>query len=268
MSVITLTTDFGLSDWFVGAMKGVILGINPAAQIVDITHQVPAGDIRAGGFALAACHQFFPQKTIHIAVIDPGVGSDRSAIAVQTKNHFFIGPDNGVLSPALEQNEIVAIHRLENRKFHSATVSRTFHGRDVFAPVAAHLSRGIAIRNLGSRATDRVHLRIPQAKTTRGRIEGEVLYIDRFGNAITNISKDQLDTFERGKVKVRVSVAVGKQTLPVDQFYEQVPAGHGLALIGSTNYLEIAVNGGNAARQFKLIPGSRIVLKEEKYPEV
>src|SRR5947207_396860 len=133
-SVVTLTTDFGSHDWFVGTMKGVILGINPKASTVDITHELPPGDVRAGGFALAASYSFFPTGTVHVTVVDPGVGSRRRAIAVQTSKYFFIGPDNGVLSWALRKEKVRAIHGLENEQYFPRSISRTFHGRDIFAP--------------------------------------------------------------------------------------------------------------------------------------
>ncbi len=149
MRAITLTTDFGLGDWFVGTMRAVILGIHPRANVVDITHGIPPGDIRAGAFALMASCRFFPRGTVHVAVVDPGVGSRRRAIAVRSANHFFVGPDNGVLSWALGLEEIKTIRLLENPEYFLAPVSRTFHGRDIFAPVAAHLSRGLRASRLG-----------------------------------------------------------------------------------------------------------------------
>ena len=145
--IITLTTDFGTKDWFVGSMKGVILGIQPEVLVVDITHDVSSGDIRGGAFALAASYSFFARGTIHLAVVDPGVGSDRAAIAVQTADYLFIGPDNGVLSWALRQESIKSIRKLENEKLFLRSISHTFHGRDIFAPVAAHLSKGWPSRN-------------------------------------------------------------------------------------------------------------------------
>ena len=154
MRLITLTTDFGTRDWFVGTMKGVILGIQPRARVVDITHEIGGGEVRAGAFALRASYSFFPQGTVHIAVVDPGVGSPRRALAVQTANYFFVGPDNGVLSFALMRERIKSIHALENEKYFLKPVSRTFHGRDIFAPVAAHLSRGVSIQTFGPRLKD------------------------------------------------------------------------------------------------------------------
>src|SRR6185437_8130238 len=149
MNIITLTTDFGLADWFAATMKGVILSIQPDAHIVDMTHDIRPGDIRAGAFALAAGCRFFPKATIHVAVVDPGVGSERRAIAVRTSDYFFVGPDNGVLSLALAGENIKAIHRITNERLFRHPISNTFHGRDIFAPVAGHLSKGLPVRRLG-----------------------------------------------------------------------------------------------------------------------
>lgn len=149
MNIITLTTDFGARDWFVGAMKGVILGINPRASIVDVTHEIPGGDVRGGAFVLAASYRFFSRGTVHVAVVDPGVGSRRDAIAAQTVDYFFVGPDNGVLSLALSGEKIKVIRRLENKKFFLKPVSQTFHGRDILALVAAWLSKGTPCPKLG-----------------------------------------------------------------------------------------------------------------------
>src|SRR5208283_126339 len=164
MNLITLTTDFGTRDWFVGTMKGVILSRCPRAAIVDITHEIPAGDIRAGAFALAAGCRFFPKGTVHVAVVDPGVGSARHAIVVQTANYFFVGPDNGVLSFALAKEKIKTIRRLENKGIFLQPVSCTFHGRDIFAPVAARLCRGFPIHKLGPLQKDFVRLPWPEPR--------------------------------------------------------------------------------------------------------
>jgi len=184
MRLITLLTDFGMKDWFVGAMKGVILSLQPRATVVDITHEIPTGDVRAGAFALAASYWLFPRGTIHLAVVDPGVGSQRKAIAVRTTDYVFLGPDNGVLSWALARQKVRAIHALENEHYFLRNVSRTFHGRDIFSPVAAHLSRGVSIKRLGPPLLDFQRLEWPEPRQRKGRIEGQVVYIDRFGNAI------------------------------------------------------------------------------------
>ena len=196
MSLITLTTDFGSEDWFVGVMKGVILGIAPRAAIVDITHGISPGDVFAGAFALAASCRCFPRKTVHVAVIDPGVGGGRQAIVVQTRDYYFVGPDNGVLSLALEQESIRSIRRLQNRRFFRPDISNTFHGRDIFAPVAAHLSKGVAVAALGPELNDCVRLSLHPPAFKRGRLFGEVVYVDRFGNAITNVREADLTPFD------------------------------------------------------------------------
>src|SRR3989442_15159550 len=182
MQLITLATDFGFSDWFVGTMKGVILGIAPRAAIVDITHEIPAGDIRAGAFALRASYRFFPKGTVHVVVVDPGVGSERKAIVVETDNYFFIGPDNGVLSWALAKERIKTIRALENEHYFLHPISGTFHGRDIFAPVAAHLASGVPTRKLGPVSKDFMRLPWPEPKRARNRIEAKIVCIDRFGN--------------------------------------------------------------------------------------
>lgn len=256
MQIITLTTDFGTQDWFAGTMKGVILGIAPRAAIVDITHDIPAGDIRAGAFALAAGYQFFPKGTVHVAVVDPGVGGARKAIAVQTANYFFVGPDNGVLSPALAREKIKTVHRLENTNYFLRPVSHTFHGRDIFAPIAAHLSRRVSIRKLGAAQKDFTGLSWPQPRVQRNRIEGEIVFIDRFGNAITNIESAVLNAPNHLEV-----LAGRKRLCPVRTFYQSVPVSRAVAVPGSSGFLEIAINGGSAARRFGLKVGDRISVR-------
>ena len=256
MQIITLTTDFGTKDWFVGTMKGVILGIAPRAAIVDLTHEIPAGDIRAGAFALAAGYRFFPEGTVHVAVIDPGVGGARKAIAVQTANYHFVGPDNGVLSWALAKEKIKSVRRLKNSDNFLQPISQTFHGRDIFAPVAAHLSCGALIRKFGPAQKDFVRLRWPQPRVRRNRIEGEVVFVDRFGNAMTNIENGGLNT--RRDLEI---FAGPKRLCQVKAFYQSVPAGHAVAVPGSNGFLEIAVNGGSAAKRFGLKIGDRVHIR-------
>jgi S-adenosyl-L-methionine hydrolase (adenosine-forming) len=254
--IITLTTDFGRQDWFVGAMKGVILRLNPRATIADLSHEVPAGDIRSGAFVLAAGCCYFPKGTVHVAVVDPGVGSARSAIAVRTADYFFVGPDNGVLSLALAREKVLSIRRLTEERFFLRPVSRTFHGRDVFAPVAAHLSRGVSARKLGPAEEDFVRLPWRESRTRSGCVEGEIIYVDRFGNAITNITTASLPAREK------YGVFVGRKRVgPVREFYQSVPIGETVAVPGSAGFLEICVNGGSAAKKLKLRIGSGVSLR-------
>lgn len=261
MQIITLTTDFGTQDWFVGTMKGVILNIAPDARIVDLTHGIAAGDIRAGAFALAAGCRFFPHGTVHVAVVDPGVGSARSAIAVQTANYFFVGPDNGVLSLALAREKIKAIRRLTNEKYFLRPVSRTFHGRDIFAPIAAHLSRGVAVGKLGPARKDLVMLPWPEPQTRGNRVAGEVVFLDRFGNAITNLENSLLRSPAGGAI-----YAGRKHCAPVKPFYQSVPPGAAVAVPGSSGFLEIAINGGSAAERLGLRVGDRVSLRRDSGP--
>jgi S-adenosyl-L-methionine hydrolase (adenosine-forming) len=260
VSVITLTTDFGTGDWFVGTMKGVIASLAPKTTVIDLTHDLPPGDIRAGAFALAASHRFFPKGTIHVAVVDPGVGSRRRAIAVQTANGVFVGPDNGVLSLALAKEKLRAIHALENEACFLKPVSQTFHGRDIFAPVAAHLSRGVPIQKLGPALGDFVRLDWPEPRVRRGGLEGEVVYIDRFGNAITNLE----GKLEEGSGPASCEVhAKRRWNCPLKTFYQAVPPERPVATVGSSGFLEIAVNGGSAEKVLSLRIGTRVVLRAQ-----
>jgi S-adenosyl-L-methionine hydrolase (adenosine-forming) len=252
--IITLTTDFGASDWFVGSVKGVILSINPHAQIIDISHQIAPGDIASGAFILANACSFFPPGAIHVAVVDPGVGSQRAALIVQTRIGFFVGPDNGLFSIVLEQHPPLQVRRLMNPRFFRASVSATFHGRDVFAPAAAHLSRGTALSAFGPRQAD--YCRLPRAVivTEPGILTGEISYVDRFGNAITNIPGSSMSPTGRPRLRVK------RRSLRLVTHYQAGPPGQPIALVGSHGYIEIAVNGGSAARLLRLNPGMSVKL--------
>jgi S-adenosylmethionine hydrolase len=257
MNVITLTTDFGYADWFAGAMKGVVLRLHPRATVVDISHDIQSGDIWAGAFALAASYRFFPRGTVHVAVVDPGVGSQRAALAVQTLDYFFVGPDNGILSLALRQERIQVIHRIENEKYFLHPVSRTFHGRDIFAPVAAHLSRSVPCSRLGPTSKDMKELAWPEVQRDRHGLRGQVVYVDRFGNAITNLSNELLHR-RRGRWTLWRN---GKELCAVEAFYEAVAKGKLVAVPGSSGFLEIAINGGSAAIEWGLRNGSKVMLR-------
>lgn len=258
MHILTLTTDFGTRDWFVGTMKGVALGINPRAAVVDITHEIPPGDIRAGAFALMAGCRFFPKGTVHVVVVDPGVGSQRRAIAAQTVNYTFVGPDNGVLSWALAGEKVKTIRQLENAKYFLKTISRTFHGRDIFAPAGAHLGRGLPLKELGRELKDFIRLPWPEPTSRGNDVRGEVVYIDRFGNAITNIATGLIT--RRGRLSCE-AIGDRKMRCALAEFYGAVPAGSPTALIGSSGFLELAVNGGSAAKRFGLKIGGAVIVR-------
>jgi S-adenosyl-L-methionine hydrolase (adenosine-forming) len=253
MAIITLTTDCGSRDWFVASMKGVILGVNPQVTIVDNTHEIPAGDIRAGAFALAASCRCFPRLTVHVAVVDPGVGSSRAAIVVRTADHFFVGPNNGVLSLALTQEKVLEIRQIENQSLLRQPVSHTFHGRDVFAPIAARLTQGVLLDTLGAKLPDYARLEWVQSKIVGGVLRGEIIYIDRFGNCITSIG-----TVSNAAGKVRVA---GTIECEFRRTYSDVTPGPPVALIGSTGFLEIAINGAHAAQVLGLKIGDPVEVK-------
>ncbi len=258
MGTITLTTDFGTRDWFVGTLKAVILGLHPRANEVDITHEIPPGDIRAGALALMASCRCFPKNTVHVAVVDPGVGSQRQAIAVRTANGFFVGPDNGVLSWALALEKFKTIRLLEDRRYFLKPVSQTFHGRDIFAPVAAHLSRGLPVTRLGRELKEFVRVPWPQTVKQHGKVQGEIVYIDRFGSVITNIGGGLISGEGTGMCEI---MGARKGRAALAEFSGAVSINCPVAVMGSSGLLEIAVNGGSAARQFGLKIGDKATVR-------
>ncbi|HEX8748246.1 MAG TPA: SAM-dependent chlorinase/fluorinase, partial [Pyrinomonadaceae bacterium] len=193
LSVVSLLTDFGTSDYFVGAMKGAVLRVNPRVRIVDITHEIPPHDIYTGAFTLMAAYGSFPEKTVHVAVIDPGVGSERRPILAVSRDYFFVGPDNGLFGYVYEREEQVRVFHLTNERYFSGSVSATFHGRDLFAPVAGAVSLGVDPSELGREITDYVRLESLAVRVAGpGQVEAAVIHIDRFGNCITNITRECL----------------------------------------------------------------------------
>jgi len=262
--VIALLTDFGTRDHYAGTMKGVALAICPDATLVDISHDLPAHDVLAGALELAAAYKYFPAGTIFLVVVDPGVGSARRGIAAESGDYKFVAPDNGVLTAVLDEHAPKKLVELSERRYARPTVSRTFEGRDRFAPAAAWLAKGIELAALGRPAGTIQRLDIPQPKAGDDRIEGQILRVDRFGNLITNIDRK---TFERlsagapgtpgapGKIDVRVGPhAVSK----VVSTYSDVASGEVCALFGSTDHLEIAANGANAAETLSLGRGAPV----------
>jgi S-adenosylmethionine hydrolase len=230
VTVITLLTDFGTADYFVGAMKGVILSLNPQAVIADITHEIPAQDVAAGAFTLLAAYDTFPAGTIHVAVVDPGVGSARRPIVVSAGEHLFVGPDNGLFTHIYDREpSFQAFHITASQHFRQP-VSTTFHGRDIFAPSAAVLSTGVEPSSVGPRVTDPIRLTIP--------VEPAIIHIDRFGNLITNITRLP----EGARLWVN-----GTLISALRGFFGEESGADPFAIWGSAGFLEIAVNGGSAA---------------------
>ncbi len=253
--IITLTTDFGTRDPFVGIMKGVILGLAPEARIVDLTHAVPAQAVVAGAHVLRSALPWFPPGTIHVAVVDPGVGTRRRALVVETRDACLVGPDNGLLSLAVPERSIRRIVDVSRSRRRLVPVSRTFHGRDVFAPIAAALATGARPSELGREVDAMKRLRSPQARRRGGTLLGEVLWVDGFGNLTTNVtSTDLAAAFGRR----RLSIRIGDHVVPLRSSYAAVPSGKALALVNSSNLLEIAVNHGSAAAALGLGPGAPI----------
>jgi len=244
VGIITLTTDFGERDPYVGMMKGVILSINPRARIVDISHGISAGSILEGSTIIKEAYRYFPSGTVHVGVIDPGVGGERRPIAVASKGHYFAGPDNGLFWPTIAADPLADVIHLTEKRYWMDAVSSTFHGRDIFAPVAAHLSRGIDLYLMGEKINDPIALAYPLVKREQDLLAGEVIRVDHFGNLITNITTENLAEFLSSE---GLSVAIGGMVLKgIHTTYGDASEGEPLALIGSSNMLEIAVNRGSA----------------------
>lgn len=255
--IITLLSDFGIQDGYVASMKGIMLGICPNVRLVDISHMVPPQDIRAGAFILATVFKDFPRGTTHLAVVDPGVGTERKAIAVKTPSYFFVGPDNGLFTWALLREDRVEARCIENPKYLLSGISSTFHGRDVFAPVAAHLAKGIEFSELGTLCTPCVSRWSAPVHGPDG-IHGEVIYIDRFGNAVTNVDRLMLrELSSPGSWTVHVKDHLIRRI--VLTYGDEAP-GTLMALVGSSGYLEIAINQGNAAVSYEIRTGDPVSL--------
>lgn len=248
MSIIALMTDFGTRDHYVAAMKGVILQINPKVTLVDISHEIGAQDLYHGAFVLRQSLPYFPAGTILAAVVDPGVGSSRRILAGRYHDRIVLAPDNGILSLVHRDADLQEIRSVENRRFFASTISSTFHGRDIFAPVAAHLSRGVSLSELGPPADRLEILDLPKPHFhPNGSIDGRIVLVDRFGNLISNISEVDLSPLRRSSAGVKDVQVAGRSVGPIRDTYSDVPAGQPLALVGSSQMLEIAVSAGSAA---------------------
>jgi S-adenosylmethionine hydrolase len=256
--IITLTTDFGASDHLVGAMKGVILNINPAARIVDINHGVVPYDILDGALSLASAYSFFPSRTIHVIVVDPGVGTDRRPILVSGEKQFFIAPDNGVLSTIYER-EACTVRHITAEHYFLNPVSPTFHGRDIFAPTAAWLSKAFQTEAFGEPVTDFVRFTMPKAKPNGQAVKGVVLRVDAFGNLMTNLTADDIPIGALGGGAIKIAVN-GKPVVKFAQTFAGGDPGEPIAVLGSAGYVEIAVNRGNAARTLGVNRGAEVTL--------
>lgn len=251
--IITLTTDFGEKDYSVGAVKGVILSISPEVKIIDITHQLQPFNLISAAFTLKHFYNYFPAGTIHLAVVDPSVGSKRKPILVQTGKYFFVGPNNGIFSGIDEPFEKI-IH-LTNSKFFLNPISSTFHARDIFAPVAAYLSLGVRIDEFGRPVSKIVKLRLPPVQFTKDKLFGEIIQVDNFGNLISNI---QLETV---KNRIKAIKIKGRTILHLRATFSKVAKGEILAYWGSAGFLEIGVNQGNVSEKLKAKIGEKVEIE-------
>ncbi len=262
MSCVSLVTDFGLCDNFVGVMKAVILKINPRTQIVDLCHEVFPQDILAAAFLLSSAYAYFPRGTVHLVVVDPGVGSKRKGIIVKTKDYFFVAPDNGVLSLVLQKESPLKIVEIINFRYFLRPVCSSFHGRDIFAPVAAHLSYGESIDNFGKSLTSYHKLEFPKIKISADTLAGEIIYIDRFGNLVSNIEKkDFFNIVKNNKYKIFVR---NKTINRLSEGYGDSAPLKPLALFDSFGFLEIAVNSHSAEKILNVNKGAAIKIVRDK----
>lgn len=257
--VVAFLTDFGTRDHYAGVMKGVVLSICPDVTVVDVTHDLPPHDLVAAAYELAATYRYFPPGTIFVTVVDPGVGSSRRGIAVEAGDWKFVAPDNGVMTMVLRETPAKKVVELTERRYARPTISRTFEGRDRFAPAAAWLAKGINITALGRPAHDLVELDLPVMEETREEITGAVVRIDRFGNAITNIDRKTFERLAAGRTVV--IEAAGKPIERLVATYAEIPAGDVCALFGSADHLELASQSGSAATLRGLAFGTAVRVK-------
>jgi S-adenosylmethionine hydrolase len=257
--IVTLTTDFGLRDPYVAEMKAVILNICPEVDIVDVSHEVAKFDVRMGAYMLASAAPYFSKGTIHVTVIDPGVGTARRGLIVQTKQGFLVGPDNGVLVLAAEKQGIVDVREIVNTKLMLPQVSSTFHGRDMFAPAAAHLANGVSPAEFGEKVQDIVKPEFTKIKSSRNKLTCEVLHVDGFGNIVTNVSGEVFARFKGGE-PFGVNINRRKVKVKFVKTYAEAQPKEALILVGSQGFVEIAVNLGSAAEELKANPGDKVAL--------
>ena len=257
--IITLTTDFGITDPYAGIMRGVVLSVNPAATVVDITHGIPPHDILNAAFTVGNSYSYFPEGTVHCAVVDPGVGGRRKNIAIRTARFYFVGPDNGIFTVIKCREDIQEIREITNPQYTRSLAAKTFQGRDVFAPCAAMLSRDAPFADIGPVLQEIETIAIPRPKEENNTLSGEVLSVDSFGNMVTNITEDRFRSFV-GKRRYAIYFATERFS-SISETYEEQPSGTPLAIIGSGGYLEISMSSGNAARYFMTSAGNSVSIR-------
>jgi hypothetical protein len=257
--IVTLLTDYGLRDCYVGALKGAMLSIAPHLKIIDAAHTVPHQDVLEAAYILKGYYREFPKGTIHLAVVDPGVGGPRRPILVETRGHYLIGPDNGIFSYVYHQEQVSRVTHLTAAQYFAPELSDTFHGRDIFGPVAAHLASEVEARWFGKWVEDFVRLPLPQLKTPPGALVGEVVYVDRFGNLVTNIDLNSFYALVKGK---RYRITAGSESLEaISRCYADGQPGQLLALFGCQQTLELSVNQGSAANKLGQGRGLQVVVQ-------
>jgi S-adenosylmethionine hydrolase len=258
-AIITLTTDYGTDDHLVGTLKGVILKINPEVTIVDITHHVTPFDLLDGALAIGAAYSYFPPKTIHVVIVDPGVGTERRPLLVSGQNHYFVAPDNGVLSLVYEREPNVVVRHANAEHYFLQPLSKTFHGRDIFAPVAAWLSKGWQTPSMGDEIHDYKKMALPRPKAGAAGTKGLVLKVDPFGNLVTNFRAEDLPSHAQNGGGLKMQVGTHAVSRLVDTF-ARGKAGEPIAYLGASGYLEIAINKGNASRTLSVGRGAPVLL--------
>ena len=257
--IVSMLTDFGLSDGYVGAMKGVMLRIDPGLRLVDLSHQVERHDVVTAALVLSHLAGHFPQGTVHLAVVDPGVGGDRRALAVETEDFFFVGPDNGLFTAALQRYPPRRLVAIEPTPYLPARRSDTFHGRDVFAPVAAHCAAGVPVDRFGKPVDEFRTVEIPAPRRSGQMIQGQVIAVDRFGNLVTNVSREDVANFSGG---AEVIVEIGGTVIAgLSRSYLQAGRGHPLAIMNSWDHLEVAVSEGDARAKLGMGRGQPVTVR-------
>jgi S-adenosylmethionine hydrolase len=267
--MVTITTDFGLTEPYVGAMKGVIYSINPKVQIVEITNSVQSFDVLDGALAISQAYNYFPKDTVHLVVVDPGVGGPRRPIIANIGQYSFVAPDNGVLSLVFEREERITVRHVTSEYYFHQPISNTFHGRDIFAPVAAYLSKGVDSSKFGEEITDYVRFAAPRPKATETNAwKGLVLKTDKFGNLITNITPKDIPQIFDGSASA-FKLTVGKAEITkLHTNYSEGAAGEIFAILGSTGFLEISTNKGSASRIAGADKGSEVAISVTGTPAV